>query len=151
MLMDKIVIFETFYNPIEANIVKERLIDSGIPCFLTDENTVTINPLYNQAVGGVKLHLFEKDASAATAVLQDEDTQSTLAEEVSAFDDDQALVQESMLTDQVCPKCNSDHVGYVQATKNRFNIVTMLLSLLLMIYPFRVNKTHHCFNCGNEF
>lgn len=37
--MDKIVVFETFYNPIEANIVKARLMDSGVQCFLSDEKS----------------------------------------------------------------------------------------------------------------
>ena len=149
--MDKIVVFETYYNPIEANIVKERLIDSGIQCFLTDENTVTINPLYTQALGGVKLHLFEKDTESARALLQDQDVQSRLAEEVEGFDQDPNAVQEGMKTDEICPKCGSDHVGYVQATKKRFGILTMLVSLGLAIYPFSAKKTHHCFNCGNEF
>ncbi|MGV3548125.1 MAG: putative signal transducing protein, partial [Pedobacter sp.] len=37
-MSDKIIIYSTFYNPIEANIVKAKLEDAGIPCFLTDEN-----------------------------------------------------------------------------------------------------------------
>ncbi|MBC7566657.1 MAG: DUF2007 domain-containing protein [Pedobacter sp.] len=149
--MDKIVVFETYYNPIEANIVKERLVDSGIQCFLSDENTTTINPLYNQAIGGVKLHLFEYDVMAARKVLDDQHVQVTLADEVAGFDNHSERISEEMKSDEICPKCGSDHVGYVQATKNRFSILTMLFSILLMIYPFNAKKTHHCFNCGNEF
>ncbi|MFP5078891.1 DUF2007 domain-containing protein [Pedobacter sp. JCM 36344] len=149
--MDKIVVFETYYNPIEANIVKERLVDSGIQCFLSDENTITINPLYNQAIGGVKLHLFEYDVMAARKVLDDQHVQVILADEVAGFDNHSERISEEMKSDETCPKCGSDHVGYVQATKNRFSILTMLFSLLLMIYPFNAKKTHHCFNCGNEF
>jgi predicted RNA-binding Zn-ribbon protein involved in translation (DUF1610 family) len=146
--MDKIIVFETYYNPIEANIIKERLIDSGIQCFLTDENTITINPLYNQAIGGVKLHLFEYDVAAATAILQDEEVSVKLAHEVANFSDNSS---EEMKSDEICPNCGSNQVGYVQATNNRFSVITMLLSLLLMIYPFNAKKTHHCFNCGHEF
>jgi hypothetical protein len=149
--MDKIVVFETYYNPIEANIVKERLIDSGIQCFLTDENTITINPLYTQAIGGVKLHMFENDVSAAKALLLDQDVQANLADEVADFETDSDSISDEMKTDEVCPKCGSENVGYVQATKKRFSVITMLFSLLLMIYPFNAKKTHHCFNCGNEF
>jgi hypothetical protein len=43
----------------EANIVKAKLEDSGFACFLADENVATLNPLYNQAIGGVKLTLKE--------------------------------------------------------------------------------------------
>ncbi len=149
--MDKIVIFETYYNPIEASIVKERLIDSGIQCFLSDENTITVNPLYNQALGGVKLHLFEHDVEAAKSILQDEDIQIPLEAEVAEFADLADAVPEEMKTDEVCPRCGSHHVGYVQATKNRFGIFTVIISFLLMIYPFSAKKTHHCFNCEHEF
>lgn len=80
--MDKIVVFETYYNPIEANIVKARLIDSGVQCFLSDENTITINPLYTQALGGVKLHLFERDVAMAKTILQDENVQIDLVGDI---------------------------------------------------------------------
>jgi len=149
--MNKIVVFETYYNPIEANIVRERLVDSGIQCFLTDENTVTINPLYNQAVGGVKLHLFDYDVEAARKVLDDQHVQFNLAEEVEAFEDHSHSISDDMKSDEPCPKCGSDDVGFVQATKSRFSLITMLFSFLMMVYPFNVKKTHHCFNCGNEF
>ena len=147
--MDKIVVFETFYNPIEANIVKERLMNSGIPCFLSDEHSVVMNPLYNQALGGVKLRLFERDLDVARSILEEEHVPISLVQE-----GDGALydaVKEEMKTDELCPSCGSDNVGYVQATKNRFGVVTMLFSLLLMVYPFNAKKVHHCFNCEHEF
>lgn len=137
--MDKIVVFETFYNPIEANIVKGRLIDSGVQCFLSDENTITINPLYTQALGGVKLHLFEKDVELARRILQSGEGEIPLTEEAEAA------------TVAVCPSCGSANVGYVQATKKRFGILTMVVSFLLIIYPFHARKTYHCFKCQHEF
>ncbi|AMP98268.1 hypothetical protein AY601_1350 [Pedobacter cryoconitis] len=136
--MDKIVVFETYYNPIEANIVKSRLMDADIQCFLSDENTITLNPLYTQALGGVKLHLFEKDVDLARSILQETipPLETPEEEEKGEF---------------VCPKCGSHDVGYVQATKKRFGILTMLVSILLLVYPFSVKKVHHCFNCLHEY
>lgn len=147
--MDKIVVFETYYNPIEANIVKARLIDSDVQCFLSDENTITINPLYTQALGGVKLHLFERDVEMAKAILQGEKVQIDFDEDI----DYGASIEVDTLTAQkhVCPVCNSTNVGYVQATKRRFGILTIIVSLLLMVYPFSAKKTHHCFDCEYEF
>lgn len=147
--MDKIIVFETYYNPIEANIVKARLIDSGVQCFLSDENTITINPLYTQALGGVKLHLFERDVEVAKAILQDEKVQIDLDGDI----DYGASIDVDTFTapKHVCPVCNSTNVGYVQATKRRFGILTMIVSLLLMVYPFSAKKTHHCFDCKYEF
>lgn len=149
--MDKIVVFETFYNPIEASIVKQRLIDSGIQCFLTDEHTIGVNPLYNQALGGVKLHLFERDVELANQVLADQNLDVNFAYDEDGFEESAYSIKEEMKTDHVCPRCGSDNVGFVQATKNRFDIPTTLFSLLLMIHPFKANKVHHCFNCEHEF
>src|SRR5690349_14217064 len=109
--MDKIVVFETFYNPIEANIVKARLMDSGVQCILSDENTITINPLYTQALGGVKLHIFENDIPLVKSILQDENIQLPHEDTEPGA--------------EICPNCGSNHVGYVQATKKRFSLLTM--------------------------
>jgi len=135
--MDKIVVFKTFYNPMEADIVRARLEDSGVHCFLTDTNMITVNPLYTQALGGIKLHMFEKDVPLANSILEEEIEEIPLEE-----------IEEAEF---ICPKCGSTNVGFVQATKKRFNIFTMLVSFILIIYPFHVKKVHHCFNCEHEF
>jgi hypothetical protein len=152
--MDKIVVLETFYNPIEANIVKARLLDSDVQCFLSDENSVTINPLYTQALGGVKLHVFERDVPLAKSILQEGGLENSFEEGTAEAPDQEREafpVAEKSASDFICPDCGSSHVGYVQATKNRFNIFTTVVSLLLMVYPFRARQTHHCFDCGHEF
>lgn len=57
-MYDNTIVYSTYYNPIEANIIRARLQDAGIDCFLADENVATLNPFYNQAIGGVKLIVF---------------------------------------------------------------------------------------------
>jgi len=141
--MSKIVVYETFYNPIEANIIKSKLLDSGVQCFLSDENTLTVNPLYNQALGGVRLHVFEHDVPLVRRIL--DEGGEPVAEDLENAEDAERI---SGIT---CPNCGSDNVGYVQATKERFGILTTLVSLLLMVYPFSAKKVHHCFNCQYEF
>lgn len=135
--MDRIIAFISFDNPIEANIVKARLLDSGVQCFLTDENTISINPLYSQALGGVKLHIFEHDIELAKSILKDDNVQMPAEEPEPGTN--------------VCPNCGSSHVAYGQATKKRFSIPVIIVSFLLMVYPFYAKKTYHCFDCGNEF
>lgn len=135
---DKIVVYSTYYNPIEANIIKAKLEDSEIPCFLTDENISTIQPLFNQAVGGVKLNVFERDVERIHELLTD----------------DHLLVSDYRANDEeivICEKCKSTNVSYGQATKNRFSWWVTIISLLLFVYPFKVNKCYHCYDCGNEF
>jgi hypothetical protein len=136
---DKIIVYSTYYNPIEANIIKSRLEDSDIPCFLTDENISTIQPLYNQAVGGVKLNIFEKDIERINALLQEE----------IIFEDEPAVSEEDEPV--ACPNCKATNVSYGQATKSRFSWWVTLLSLIFFIYPFKAKNCYHCYQCGNEF
>lgn len=137
---DRIIVYSTYYNPIEANIVKSRLEDSDIPCFLTDENVATINPLYNQAIGGVKLNVFEKDVERINLLLSEDQRQLEVEEE--------AITTEEQIC---CEKCGSTNVGFGQATKKRFSWWVTLLSLVLIVYPFKANNCYHCYDCGHEF
>jgi hypothetical protein len=136
---DKIIVYSTYYNPIEASIVRARLEDSGIPCFLTDENMATIQPLYNQAIGGVKLNVFEKDVEQINLLLAED--QPNLPE----------MEEEPNALQMVCESCGSTNVGRGQATKKRFSWWVMLLSILFIVYPFKANTCYHCYNCGHEF
>lgn len=141
---DKIIWYKTFYNPIEANIVRAKLEDSGYACFLTDENINTIQPLYNQAVGGVKLMVFERDMTEIDLLL----SEKSVLETVDAQSDNDKTVNEAKIT---CGKCGSENVAYGQANKRRFSWWVTAVSLLLAVYPFKVNKCYHCYDCGNEF
>lgn len=137
MINDKIIVYRSFYNPIEASIIKSKLDDYEIPCFLTDENIATINPLYNQAIDGVRLHIFERHLAQINEIL----IEDTIIE----------IETESSNSGLVCPNCGSTNVAYVQATQERFDLWVTIISLLLFIYPFKANKSHHCFNCEHEF
>lgn len=136
---NKIVVHSTYYNPIEANIIKSRLEDSGIPCFLTDENIATINPLYNQAIGGVKLNVFERDVDRINTLL---------AEHEFGFEPESTSSSEDTIS---CEACGSENVSYGQATKKRFSWWVTILSFFFLTYPFKANKCYHCYNCGHEF
>ena len=58
---DKIITYESYYDPMLAHIMRTKLEDNGISCFLADENTIGAQPFFNQAVGGIKLKIFERD------------------------------------------------------------------------------------------
>jgi hypothetical protein len=61
---DKIVVYQTFENPMEANIILSRLKDAGFDCFLTGENTAVVYPVFDKSISGVQLHVFEKDVKS---------------------------------------------------------------------------------------
>ena len=71
---DKIIVYKTFENPIEANIILTRLKDAGFNCFLTGENTAVIYPVFDISISGVQLHVFENEVEAINALLEEDST-----------------------------------------------------------------------------
>jgi hypothetical protein len=64
-----LVTIATFFNSFNMHVVKGRLEHEGIPSFAKDEHTVTVNPLYGGALGGIKLQVREEDAPQAKMIL----------------------------------------------------------------------------------
>lgn len=60
-----------FSNSFDMHVVKGRLEADGITCFVRDEHTITANPMYDIALGGIKLQVQEKDVAAAQELLKD--------------------------------------------------------------------------------
>ncbi|MEH3111746.1 putative signal transducing protein [Pedobacter terrae] len=142
---DTTVVYSTFYNPMEANIIKAKLEDSGFACFLADENVSTIQPLYNQAIGGVKLIVFERDVEAINALLAEDNSLD--------FESSHEIVdeEESVESKTVCEKCGSTNVGYGMATDKKYSLWATILAFLTFTTPIKANKCHHCYDCGHEF
>nr|WP_276901526.1 DUF2007 domain-containing protein [Pedobacter kyonggii] len=142
---DRTVVYSTYYNPMEANIIKAKLGDSGFDCFLADENVATLNPLYNQAIGGVKLIVFERDVEAINTLLAEDNS--------LAFESSDGIVdeEESVEDKTVCEKCGSTNVGYGIATDKKYSIWATVLAFLTLTTPIKANKCHHCYDCGYEF
>jgi len=142
-MSDKTIVHSTYYNPMEANIIKSRLEDSGFACFLADENVATLNPLYNQAIGGVKLIVFEKDVMAINELL---------AVEYPLLDQQEFSKYTAEETDGVaCEKCGSLNVSYGIATQDKHSFWVKVLALILLVLPFFAKKCYHCYDCGYEF
>ena len=64
------ITLRSFDNYFLANITLTKLQDAGVECYLKDENTVTIDPILSNAIGGIKLVVKEQDAAEARELLQ---------------------------------------------------------------------------------
>ena len=82
----------------EAFVARAVLEDAGIRCFLRDENTVGINWLWSNVVGGMRLQVAAKDEAAAREVL--------LAPAPGTFETDSG----EEFVQPVCPRCGSTDV-----------------------------------------
>jgi hypothetical protein len=71
-----LITLRTFEYPLEITLLKSMLEDSGIPVFVKDEFTILMNPLYSNAIGGIKLQVLEEDIEKATEVLKDYESEN---------------------------------------------------------------------------
>ncbi len=134
----------------EANIVKGRVADAGFECFLADQNLAILNPLFTQAIGGVRLIVFEKDVAAINDLLAEEPelTEEVLAKLPSGEEEVEIVDASEKIR---CENCGSTHVGYGQATKKRFGFLATVLAFITLTYPIVAKQCYHCYDCGHEF
>jgi len=144
MNTDNIVVYKTFTDTTNANIVKGLLESYEIECFLSDENMSGMYSPFTPAIGGVKLNVFEKDISRIDSILNAEN-----------FDPENLKIENE--EDSInCPKCHSTNVSTGNISKKKFRFWTMfILSAIsfnpLFSQPINKHKTYHCFDCDNDF
>ncbi len=120
------VTIATFSKPEEAHLLRMRLEAGGIPAFVQDENMVQMNWLYSNAIGGVRVQIWEEDISNAKELLSQD-----------------AFLLEGAVIVQ-CPFCSSGETQ-VDELPRRFSF----LSLLLFNFPLLFSKNRYrCRNCG---
>lgn len=119
----------TFDQAANAHLSKAQIEEEGIEAFIADENTVTMNWLFSNAVGGIKLQVNAADAEKAIEILRGRSAQIE--------DDD----------DLRCPACGSRNVVYEAFSRKLF-----LLSFLLLGAPLPfLRRRWHCRGCGHEW
>ncbi len=122
-------VLKTFDNYFSANIILGRLQDAGINCFLKDEFSATVNPVLNNAIGGIKLIVFEKDAEEALELL--------------------TYFEEEYLKTLACPQCGEkDIVMLTEIIKA--NPIENFLSWLFRSSNISAEHVYRCSNCGWE-
>ena len=133
----KLVTLEVFEKSIDAHLLKTKLESEGIPCFLFDENIVSMNLLYNNMVGGIKLKVGEESYEEALKIMEAFNTSPTILENGEQL---------------TCPKCQSTHIDtHAKSFKDTKGVLSILLSFLFFIYPIHYKETNRCNNCGHTF
>lgn len=125
------VAIRSYDTYIPANLVMQRLEEEGIRAHLQDENTVTIDPILTNAVGGIKLMVPEQQAPRALELLTQWEREYQQA--------------------VVCPNCGSSNVHHVTQTSNPANWFSAIVTWLFGNFAVAVKKVYRCFECGKEF
>lgn len=133
----KLITIRTYKDGISAHIMRNKLESEDIACFVHDENIVTLNALYQNAVGGVKLVVNEEDVEKALQIIEE------VEHEPFRDEKDQIIA---------CPNCSSeklisDHVSM----KDVKSVLSVIISFLFMVFPLYYKSVYKCKSCGHEF
>jgi tetratricopeptide (TPR) repeat protein len=132
----KLVTIATFSQAVEAHIPRARLEAEGIWAFVADEGIVTMNWLYSNVVGGVKLQVKEQDVDRAVKILGIEMEDAEFYED--EFDDEE---------ESRCPNCNSLDIHYERYSKRG-----VFASWLILRFPLPfLKRKWKCRKCGFEW
>lgn len=105
------VVIRRFATIGEAESARSALEAAGIPSDIADENTIAIDWLYSNALGGVKVLVEEQNAAEADEVLTlPADLPDPSWTEPSAIAGDPAVPSTIEATIRRCPACASDGV-----------------------------------------
>lgn len=120
----------------EAIILKGKLETEGIEVFIRDNNTVDANPLYSNAIGGVKLFVNRSDCLKAKDIIS----------QVSQYslDDNNKLLK--------CPNCEAEQIDFVTSIKDFKSLFAFIFSTLFLgTLPFYSKHKYKCNKCNFEF
>ncbi len=121
----------TCNNLQEAHIIKGRLNNEGVDCFLTNQNFTSLMPVYNNMLGGgIQVIIREDDLSKAKQLLKDK------------LEPDNA--------DLVCPNCGSTDIGLGIGKQKGIKIFNMLISVFMTIPFGNLKPKYYCRACKKE-
>ena len=112
----------------EADALCTLLEGHGIETFLPDQGTVMVNPLFSNAIGGIRIQVEESDLAQAREILKDKPPTET----------------NGLFT---CPNCGSDSVEYEKVSK-RFAYLTLLFFGIPLLW---LKKQFKCNVCGHRW
>ncbi len=132
-----LIAIKTYKDGISAHIMKAKLESEGITCFIFDEETISINPLFNFAIGGVKLMVNDFDQLKAKDIINE-------VENTPYTDNNDIVIK--------CPKCASVNINNDYKTmKDAKSFISTMVSIILGALPFYSKSTYKCKECDAEF
>ena len=125
------VILKSFTNYIDAHIILGRMQEEGVDCWLNNENTTTIMPIWTMATGGIQLMVQREQFERAADILK--------------------VIEQERKENISCPKCNSRDVEFINTIRKPVNWLSAAASFFLGDYAVMPEQRYHCFKCGEEW
>jgi hypothetical protein len=129
-----LVMLRRFRDIPEALLAKGKLESAGVECFLGDENTVRMDWLWSNLLGGVKILVTPEDFAEASEILNEPIPAILEFEEKEIYDQ------------PPCPKCRSLDISFQEVYK------PVAYASLLVSFPFPIQRSGWiCHTCGNTW
>lgn len=111
-----------FSYPADVQIIKGKLESEGISVFLKDEHTLNSDPLISDAIGGVKLQVYEKDKERA----------------ITIYDEIRSYAVDDEGNPITCPNCKAQKSEAYFSRKGIF----------YKLFPFFEKRKYRCTQCN---
>ena len=121
----------SYDNYMLANMTMGLMTENDIKCQLKDENIVTMDPLLNAAVGGIKLLVEERDFDQAVSIMKE--------------------AEEAYIKDIPCSNCKSLSLTIEEKINNPQDFWGRLKNQLLFGQPSTYKKQYRCTNCSRVY
>lgn len=118
----------SYDNYMLANMTLGLLEENFINCHLKDEHIVTIDPLLNPAVGGIKLMVAEEQFDRALQLM--------------------ATAEQDYLSEKICPKCNSASLIIEEKSDTPVDFWGKLKNRVFYGQETTYSKKYRCNNCN---
>lgn len=132
---DDFKLVRSYQYSYEAQVFCSKLESEGVDVYLRDINTVDSNPIWSNAVGGVKLFVKSQDFEKANKILS----------EISPY----SLNENNELIK--CPRCGAEEIEMVTSIKDLKTLLAFVLSLLFVLIPIYSKYRYKCNKCKFEF
>lgn len=121
----------SYDNFMLANMTMGLLTENDIKCQMKDEHVVTMDPLLNPAVGGIKLLVEEKDYDRAVALIKQ--------------------AEADHVKDIACPACGVHALTVEEKTDKPVDFWGKLKNQVLYGQTSTYSKKYICTHCGKSF
>ena len=129
--MKKVASFRDAYN---AHFLRGSLEAEGIPAFVLDEQVATINWLYSEAIGGVKVHVPDEFYDKALDIIEKINRPN---------ESEETKLEAQIVQADVCPSCGSSSIA-----TTKYSLWTLLPALIFLCPLFFGKRRWQCESCG---
>ncbi|WP_263381733.1 putative signal transducing protein [Granulicella arctica] len=129
-----VTVLRRYRDSSEAAMARSALESAGIDCFLRDENTVRIDWLWSNLMGGIRLQVADRDVEAAEAILSQPIPESIAVEGEADYEQPR------------CPQC-----GSLDISSETLDTKVGATSILLLGFPLPspvTKDSRRCHKCG---